>query len=83
MTHSNPAKPWRMSASMARSRAVRKASRPVFRPPARRRFEPDGAWVSVTAVFVDHYVDVAQLLYEMARAKQLGDAYVASGTSSA
>jgi hypothetical protein len=27
-------------------------------------------------VFVDHYVDVAQLLYEMARAKQLGDAYV-------
>jgi len=32
--------------------------------------------VGVTAVFVDHYVDVAQLLYEMARAKQLGDAYV-------
>jgi hypothetical protein len=33
--------------------------------------------VGVTAVFVDHYVDVAQVLYEMARAKQLGsNAYV-------
>lgn len=26
-------------------------------------------------VFVDHYVDVAQLLYEIGRAKQLGDGY--------
>ena len=34
------------------------------------------ATVGVTAVFVDHYVDVAQLLYEMARAKQLDNTYV-------
>lgn len=34
------------------------------------------AAVGVTAVFVDHYVDVAQLLYELARAKQLGEGYV-------
>jgi hypothetical protein len=32
--------------------------------------------VGVTVVFVDHYVDVAQALSEMARAKRLGDAYV-------
>ncbi len=34
------------------------------------------AAVGVTVVFVDHYVDVAQLLYEMATAKASGDAYV-------
>lgn len=31
--------------------------------------------VGVTAVFVDHYVDVAQLLYEMALAKEQGSNY--------
>lgn len=34
------------------------------------------AAVSVTAIFVDHYVDVAQLLYEMAHARRSGSAYV-------
>jgi len=46
--------------------------------PAAREEAVRARWsaVGVTAVFVDHYVDVAQLLYEMARAKQLSDAYV-------
>lgn len=46
--------------------------------PAAREEAIRARWaaVGVTAVFVDHYVDVAQLLYEMARAKQLGDDYV-------
>jgi hypothetical protein len=47
--------------------------------PAAREEAVRARWstVGVTAVFVDHYVDVAQLLYEMARAKQLGsNAYV-------
>jgi hypothetical protein len=46
--------------------------------PAAREEAVRARWaaVGVTAVFVDHYVDVAQLLYEMARAKQLGDTYL-------
>ncbi|WP_158276588.1 SIR2 family protein [Paraconexibacter algicola] len=32
--------------------------------------------VGVTVVFVDHYVEVAQALSEMARAKRLGESYV-------
>lgn len=31
--------------------------------------------VGVVPVFVDHYVDVAQLMYEIARARQMGDRY--------
>lgn len=46
--------------------------------PAAREEAIRARWASVgvTAVFVDHYVDIAQLLYEMARAKELGDSYV-------
>jgi hypothetical protein len=46
--------------------------------PAAREAAVEARWaaVGVTAVFVDHYIDVAQLLYEMARAKDRGDAYV-------
>jgi SIR2-like domain len=32
--------------------------------------------LGVIVVFVDHYVDVAQVLYEMGRAKRMGDDYV-------
>lgn len=46
--------------------------------PAAREQAVKARWaaVGVTAVFVDHYVDVAQLLYELARAKGLGSGYV-------
>lgn len=46
--------------------------------PAAREEAVRARWaaVGVTAVFVDHYVDVAQLLYEMSRAKLLDDTYV-------
>ncbi|WP_028057925.1 SIR2 family protein [Candidatus Solirubrobacter pratensis] len=46
--------------------------------PAAREKAIAARWaaVGVTAVFVDHYVDVAQLLYEVARAKQLEDNYL-------
>lgn len=47
--------------------------------PAAREAAVAARWsaVGVTAVFVDHYVDVAQLLYEMSQAKARGNAYVA------
>lgn len=46
--------------------------------PAAREEAVRARWsaVGVTAVFVDHYVDVAQALYEVARAKQMGASYV-------
>ena len=46
--------------------------------PAAREEAVRARWatVGVTALFVDHYVDVAQLLYEMAHAKTLGSSYV-------